>query len=67
MHVTTYCMLHDSTSKLLFQVIERNYSGLFSFWFFVQFLDPAGPVGVVCNHTGLEKEDPKVETIRQFI
>ena len=30
-------------------------------------LGPPGPVGAVWNRTGLEKENSKVETIRQFI
>ena len=56
------------------QVSNSFQSEPFNSRFFSPILDPPGPVGAVfllgCfppNRTGLEKEDSKVETIRQFI
>ncbi len=49
------------------QVSNSFQSEPFNSRFFSPILDPPGPVGAVWNRTGLEKEDSKVETIRQFI
>ena len=40
-------------------------TGLFSFRFFRPILVP-GPVGAVWNRAGFEKEDSKIEKIREF-